>query len=154
MRKCRLISGRRDSPLTALTLAMAGLLAGVLPVAVSAQGSFDEVVEEARKAWLRHDYEALLVSSDTVRLQLPEIGRQQGVPPAHAARVLREYLGSAEEISFELRQIRMASDDHRYAQLERRYVVRRTTDERVEMVFLGFRRVEGRWRLREVRVTS
>ncbi len=151
-----MISGRRDLPFRALALAlpMAGILIGGAPTAVSGQRDLEEIVEAARTAWLRHDYDELLASSDTVRLQLPHIGRQQGVPPAHAARVLRDYLGSAEEISFELRQILSASEDHRYAQLERRFVVRRTTDERVELVFLGFRRVEGRWRLREVRVTS
>jgi hypothetical protein len=137
-----------------LALPLVGLLAGGAPIAASAQMNLEEIVELVRHAWLRHDYEALLASSDTVRLQFPEIGRQQGVPPAHAARVLREYLSSADEVSFELHQILTASEDHRYAQLVRKYVVKRTTDERVETVFLGFRRVEGRWRLREVRVTS
>ncbi len=137
-----------------LALPLAALLTGAAPTAVSAQMDLEEIVELVRKAWLRHDYEELLASSDTVRLQFPEIGRQQGVPPAHAARVLREYLSSADEVSFELHQIHTASEDHRYAQLVRKYVVRRTTDERVETVFLGFRRVAGRWRLREVRVTS
>ena len=137
-----------------LALPLAALLTGAAPTAVSAQLDLEEIVELVRKAWLRHDYEELLASSDTVRLQFPEIGRQQGVPPAHAARVLREYLSSADEVSFELHQILTASEDHRYAQLVRKYVVRRTTDERVETVFLGFRRVAGRWRLREVRVTS
>ncbi len=156
MRNCRSIAVRRGSLTRALALALplAGLLTSGAPVAVAAQMDLEEIVELVRKAWLRHDYEELLASSDTVRLQFPEIGRQQGVPPAHAARVLREYLSSADEVSFELHQILTVSEDHRYAQLVRKYVVRRTTDERVETVFLGFRRVEGRWRLREVRVTS
>ncbi|MCH6547286.1 MAG: hypothetical protein IH798_02465 [Gemmatimonadetes bacterium] len=156
MRNCRSITARRGSLPRALALALplAGLLTGGAPAAVSAQLDLEEIVELVRTAWLHHDYAELLASSDTVRLQFPEIGRQQGVPPAHAARVLREYLGSADEVSFELQQILTASEDHRYAQLVRKYVVRRTTDERVETVFLGFRRVEGRWRLREVRVTS
>ena len=156
MRNCRSITARLGSLQRALVLALplAALLTGAAPTAVSAQMDLEEIVELVRKAWLRHDYEELLASSDTVRLQFPEIGRQQGVPPAHAARVLREYLSSADEVSFELYQILTASEDHRYAQLVRKYVVRRTTDERVETVFLGFRRVEGRWRLREVRVTS
>ena len=75
--------------------------------------------------------------------------RRKGV-----TRITLQYLSSADEVSFELHQILTASEDHRYAQLVRKYVVRRTTDERAETVFLGFRRVEGRWRLREVRVTS
>ena len=156
MRNCRPIAARHGSLSRAFVLALplAGLLTGWAPAAASAQLELEEIVELVRTAWLRHDYEGLLASSDTVRLQFPEIGRQQGVPPAHAARVLREYLSSADEVSFELYQILTASENHRYAQLVRKYVVRRTTDERVETVFFGFRRVEGRWRLREVRVTS
>ncbi len=156
MRNRRSITAALGSLPRALVLALplAALLTGGAPTAVIAQLDLEEIVELVRTAWLRHDYEELLASSDTVRLQFPETGRQQGVPPAHVARVLREYLSSADEVSFELYQILTASEDHRYAQLVRKYVVRRTTDERVETVFLGFRRVEGRWRLREVRVTS
>ncbi len=120
---------------------------------VVGQTPLDRAVEAARVAWLEHDYEGLVASSDTVRLQLPEVGRTPAVPPAHAASVLEEYLYSANEIAFEVRQIRPASEDHAYAEITRRYVVRGTSDERVETVFLGFRRIDGRWRLREVRVT-
>jgi hypothetical protein len=67
--------------------------------------------------------------------------------------VLKEYLEPSDEKSLELHRILKASEDHAYAQLIRRYVVRGTSDERVETVFFGFRRVEGRWRLREVRVS-
>lgn len=124
-----------------------------LPAGAEAQSELAEVVEAARVAWLGHEYDELLASSDTVRLQLPGLGRHQGVPPAHAARVLKEYVASSDEVSLELRRMRSVAEDHAYAQLVRRYVVRGTTDERVETVFFGFRRLEGRWRLREVRVT-
>jgi hypothetical protein len=117
------------------------------------QTALDRAVEAARVAWLQHDYAGLVASSDTVRLQLPEVGRTPAVAPAHAASVLEEYLSSANEIAFEVRQVRPASEDHAYVEITRRYVVRGTSDERVETVFLGFRRIEGRWRLREVRVT-
>ena len=137
----------------AVILPMAGILQFGAPGPGWAQSELEASVEWGRTAWLSHDYEALFASSDTVRLQLPEIGRHQAVTPAHAARVLREYLSPADEISFELLRIREASEDHAYAQLARRYVVRGTIDERVETVFLGFRRVAGRWRLREVRIT-
>ncbi len=133
--------------------ALAALLMLFMVEGVAAQSPLQQAVEVARLAWLQHDFSGLVKSSDTVRLQLPEGGRAPSVRPAHAARVLEEYLRSANEIAFELRNIREASDDHAYAQLVRRYVVQRTSDERVETVFLGFRRVEGRWLLREVRIT-
>ena len=73
--------------------------------------------------------------------------------PTYAASVLEEYLSSTNEIAFEVRQIRPASEGHAYVEITRRYVVEGTSDVRVETVFFGFRRIEGRWRLREVRVT-
>ncbi len=136
-----------------MALALAGILQLGVPGSATGQMGLDEAVELARSTWLSHDYVRLFASSDTVRLQLPGIGRHQGLQPAHAARFLTEYLAAANEIEFGLKRIRTASEDHAYAQLIRRYVVRGTADERVETVFLGFRRVDGRWRLREVRVT-
>ncbi len=133
--------------------ALAAVLMLLVAEGVAAQSPLQQAVELARLAWLQHDFSGLVESSDTVRLQFPEGGRAPSVRPAHAARVLEEYLVSANEIAFELRNIRQASDDHAYAQLVRRYVVRRTSDERVETVFLGFRRVDGRWLLREIRIT-
>ncbi len=137
----------------ALALSLAGILQLGVPGSAAGQIGFEEAVELARSTWLRQDYVGLFASSDTVRLQLPGIGRHQSLQPAHAARFLKEYFYAANEIYFRLSKIRTASEDHAYAQLIRRYVVRGTTDERVETVFLGFRRVDGRWRLREVRVT-
>ncbi len=137
----------------ALALSLVGVLQLGVPGSATGQTGLDEAVELARSTWMSHDYVGLFASSDTVRLQLPGIGRHQGLQPAHAARFLKEYLAADNEIDFGLRTIRTASEDHAYAQLIRRYVVRGTTDERVETVFLGFRRVDGRWRLREVRVT-
>ena len=136
-----------------LALSLAGILQLGVPGSATGQMELEEAVELARSTWLSHDYMGLFASSDTVRLQLPGIGRHQGLQPAHAARFLKEYLAAANEMTFWLRRIRTASEDHAYAQITRRYVVRGTTDERVETVFLGFRRVDGRWRLREVRVT-
>jgi hypothetical protein len=136
-------------------LVVLGALGLLLHAAGPAAGQteLDRAVEAARVAWLQHDYEGLVASSDTVRLQLPEVGRTPAVLPAHAASVLEEYLSSTNEIAFEVRQIRPASEGHAYVEITRRYVVEGTSDVRVETVFLGFRRIEGRWRLREVRVT-
>ena len=43
--------------------------------------------------------------------------------------------------------------NHAYAEMVRVYAVLGTSDERVETVFLGFRRVDGDWGVREIRVT-
>ncbi len=126
-------------------------LAGPLPLA--AQSELISAVEDARAAWLEHDLTRLVVGSDTVRLHIPGVGRAPVVHPSQAARVLHGYLKTASEISLVLGGIREVSQDHAYAQLQRRYVVEGTSDERVETVFFGFRLVEDIWRLREVRIT-
>jgi hypothetical protein len=62
-------------------------------------------------------------------------------------------LSPTEEVSFELMNVRDLEDDHAYAEMKRVFVVKGTVEERAETVFLGFRRIDGVWRLREVRVT-
>jgi hypothetical protein len=118
-----------------------------------AQDALDLAVERARAAWSAHDVQALLATSDTVRLQIPDVAASNALRPGQAARLLERYLATAEERSFQLVELRRLADDHAYAEVARDYVVRGTDEDRREMVFLGFRRVDGVWRLREVRVT-
>jgi hypothetical protein len=72
--------------------------------------------------------------------------------PSQAARLLEEYLSAATERDLTLREVRYVQADHAYAEFSRRFAVRGTDDLREETIFLGFRRVDGSWRLREVRV--
>lgn len=137
------------------TRALVAVAALVWPGTVVAQGPtpLERAVDRAREAWLDHDLRGLVRHSDTVRLQLPGVGRSPSVRPSQAARVLGDYLRIAEEVTLRLRRIRAVSDDHAYAELVRIYVVQGTRDERVETIFLGFRRIDGIWGLREVRIT-
>lgn len=132
-------------------LALWGLV-GQGPALLQGQGSLERAVARAREMWMSHDMAGLLASSDTVRLQLPGVGRSVSLSPGQATRLLLRYVEGAEELSFELVGIRSASADHGYVEALRRYLVRGTRDEREETVFLGFRAVGGQWRLREVRV--
>jgi hypothetical protein len=59
----------------------------------------------------------------------------------------------AEERDFSLRDIKEVAAGHAYAELRRVYVVKGTSEQREETVFLGFRRIADTWRLREVRVS-
>lgn len=134
---------------------MAVLLAAGLARGVAAQeetGDLSAVVEQARLAWLAHSTRDLVARSDTVRLRLPGVAASAAARPAQAARLLDDYLSGAAEGEFVLRELRYVEDDHAYAEFTRRYAVRGTEDLRDETVFLGFRRVDGRWRLREVRI--
>ena len=134
-------------------MSVAALLVGLaVPGLAVAQGTLDSAAARARNGWLAHDIPALLAGSDTVRLQLPGVARSASLTPGQAARLLLRYVEGSEEVGFDLRPIRSVAPDHGYAEARRRYVVRGTTDEREETVFLGFRMVAGAWRLREVRV--
>jgi hypothetical protein len=136
-----------------------GLWAGILcthPFRLQAQEVPEDlaaIVANARSGWLTHDVQAVVQSADTLRLGFPGVANSAAMRPGHAARVLWEYLKPAKEIRLELRSIGAVTDDHRYAQMVRHYVVQGTSDERVETVYLGFHRIDGVWRLREIRVT-
>jgi hypothetical protein len=116
-----------------------------------AQASLETVVERARLAWTSHDARDMVARSDTIRLRIPGIGA--AVRAGQAARLLSDYLSDADEVELPLRELRYLDADHAYAEFERRFTVRGTTDLRVEALFLGFLRVDGEWRLQEVRVT-
>jgi hypothetical protein len=131
-------------------LAAVSLLAGAAPA--RAQTELEGAVELARAAWLEHDVGGLVARSDTVRLRLPT-AVSASLQPEQAARLLERYLEPAQERSFDLVDVRRMAEDHAYAEIARRYVVKGTEDELGETVFLGFRFLDGAWRLREVRVT-
>jgi hypothetical protein len=119
-----------------------------------AQEGLEQAAQRARAAWLRHDVEGLFAASDTVRLQLPGVTRSAALEPGQAARLLARYLGSAREVELEVMVLRLAAEDHGYAEALRRFVIAGTADERRETVFIGFRQVGGTWRVREVRVVQ
>ena len=112
-----------------------------------------EAVQVAQEAWLRHDVDALVSGSDTVRLHIPDLPPSASLRPGQASRLLDRYLSPTEEMSFVLLNVRELADDHAYAEVQRVFVVTGTVEEREETVFLGFRLIQGAWRLREVRVT-
>ncbi len=112
-----------------------------------------EAVQEAQAAWLLHDVESLVSGSDTVRLHIPDLPPSASLRPGQASRLLDRYLSQTEEVSFELSNVRELAEDHAYAEVQRIFVIRGTVEQREETVFLGFRRIQGIWSLREVRVT-
>lgn len=132
-----------------LAVALACTVQGV---AAQEAETLEAAVERARVAWLDHDARALTASSDTVRLRIPGVAANHAMRPAQAARLLEQYFEASEEEGFDLREIRSVGEGHAYAELERRYAVRGTDDRRAETIFLGFRQVDGQWRLREVRI--
>ncbi len=123
------------------------------PRTAAAQANLDRVVASAQAAWLAHKVSDLVSGSDTVRLRIPGIAPSASLKPGQAARLLEQYLKPTQELSFEESGRRELAEDHIYAEMQRVYVVKGTDEERTETVLLGFRRVDGKWLLREVRVT-
>jgi hypothetical protein len=70
---------------------------------------------------------------------------------AQAAELLRRHWRTAVERSLTVAAVREVEAGKGHVQLDRRYVVSGTSDERRETVFLGFRRAAGSWELVEVR---
>lgn len=148
-RDMKIVNGNRFLGAVLLSAVIA-----VQPAVLGAQkSSLTRAVERAQGAWLEHAVAILVASSDTVRLHIPGVVPSASLRPGQAARLLERYLKPAQERTFVLRDVRTLAPDHAYAEVERVYVVRGTTEEREETVFLGFRLVHGKWSLREVRVT-
>lgn len=127
-------------------------LAALIPSPLAAQATLEEAAGRARELWLAHDVAGLVAGSDTVQLQLPGVSLFAALAPGQAARLLDRYLEAVREIGFVLQGVRAGGPDHGYAEGRRRYVVRGTSEEREETVYLEFRLSGGTWRLRAVRI--
>ena len=116
-----------------------------------AQGSLAEAAERVRQAWLAHDVQAVVGQSPSVVLQIPGADPSAPVDRAQAIELLRRHLRAGVERSTRVRAVREVEPGRGYAELERRYVVAGTTDERRETIFLGFRKPDVDWVLTELR---
>ena len=137
-----------------------GLWLLVVPSVLAAQGGGGEggvgtlsaAARAARQAWLRHDTQGLVAQSPSLVLRIPGADPSSPLGAAQAAELLRRYLRLVEERSLEVREIKeVEGGQEAFVELDRRYRVTGTTDERRETLFLGFRRWSGRWVLTELR---
>ncbi len=146
-------SSRGRTSLRLLTMSCFAILSAASPLFGQSEDPLRQAVRAAQESWMAHDVDLLVAGSDTVRLHIPGIAPSASLRPGQASRLLDRYLRPTEEVSFELINVRNLAEDHAYAEVQRRYVVRGTTEEREETVFLGFRMIDSVWSLREVRVT-
>ena len=133
------------------TLWVMGLSLAAAPLA--AQGSLAQAAEAARVAWLAHDPQSLVGQSASVVLQIPGADPSSPLARAQAVELLRRHLRTASERSLAVTSLREVEPGKGFVELDRRYVVPGTADERREAVFLGFRRAGNRWVLSELRTT-
>ncbi len=116
-----------------------------------AQGSLAEVAERVRQAWLVHDVQAVVGQSSSVVLQIPGADPSAPVDRAQAIELLRRHLRAGAERGLRVSAVREVEPGRGYAELDRRYVVAGTSDERRETIFLGFRKPGQEWMLSELR---
>ena len=116
-----------------------------------AQGSLAEVAERVRHAWLVHDVQAVVGQSSSVVLQIPGADPSAPVDRAQAIELLRRHLRAGAERGLRVSAVREVEPGRGYAELDRRYVVAGTSDERRETIFLGFRKPGQEWMLTELR---
>ena len=116
-----------------------------------AQGSLAEVAERVRQAWLVHDVQGVVGQSSSVVLQIPGADPSAPVDRAQAIELLRRHLRAGAERGLRVSAVREVEPGRGYAELDRRYVVAGTSDERRETIFLGFRKPGREWRLSELR---
>lgn len=128
-----------------------GCAALLVPVAARAQATLPAAAEQAQRAWLAHDPQALVGQSSSLVLQIPGADPSSPLGRAQAVELLRRYLRPAEERGLDVTAIREVEPGKGFVELTRRYVVGGTAELRHETLFLGFRRVNGEWRLAELR---
>jgi len=130
----------------ALLMASGGVVA-----AAGAQDSLARAAERVRRAWLAHDVQAIVGQSPKVVLQIPGADASAPLERAQAAELLRRHLQRVVERTLAVGTVREVEPGHGYVELERRYVVAGTSDERRETIFLRFRKPGVDWLLTELR---
>jgi hypothetical protein len=114
-------------------------------------GTLEAAAHAARDAWMAHDVAALVGGSSGIILQIAGAAPSSPVGRAQAEELLRRHLATGTEVAVTIVTVREVEPARGFVELERRYVVRGTTDARRETVVLGFRRSGERWVLSEVR---
>lgn len=131
---------------TALVMASGGVAA-----TAASQASLARAADAVRRAWLVHDVQAIVGQSPRVVLQIPGADPSAPLERAQAAELLRRHLQSVVERALAVGAVREVEPGHGYVELERRYVVSGTSDERRETIYLRFRKPGSRWLLTDLR---
>jgi hypothetical protein len=126
---------------------------GVLtPVrAAAGQSTLSEAAARAKQAVSAHDAPALVGKSSNVVLQIPGADASSPLGRSQAIELLRRYLRPAQERGLDVTAIREVEPGKGFIELTRRYVVSGTSELRHETLYLGYRLLDGEWRLVELR---
>jgi len=132
-------------------IAVALVVSPVVTGSGQAPGSLAEAAERVRQAWLAHNVQAVVGQSASVVLQIPGADPSAAVDRAQAIELLRRHLRAGAERGLRVSAVREVEPGRGYVELDRRYVVAGTSDERRETIFLGFRKPGQEWMLAELR---
>ena len=132
-------------------IAMALAVSPVVTGEGLAQGSLADAGERVRQGWLAHNVQAVMGQSASLVLQIPGADPSAAVDRAQAMELLRRHLRAGVERALSVSAVRKVEPGRGYAELDRRYVVAGTSDERRETIFLGFRKLGREWLLAELR---
>ena len=122
-----------------------------LALVLQGGGSLSDAAERAKRSIMAHDAQALVGQSSNVVLQIPGADPSSPLGKAQAIELLRRYLRPAEERGLDVTAIRVVERGKGFIEITRRYVVSGTTELRHETLYLGYRLVDGEWRLAELR---
>ena len=115
------------------------------------QATLSDAAARAQRALSGHDAQALVGQSSSLVLQIPGADPSSPLGRPQAIELLRRYLRPAEERGLDVTTIREVEPGKGFIELTRRYVVSGTTELRHETLYLGYRLLDGVWRLVELR---
>lgn len=117
-------------------------------------GNLRDAAERARRAWVAHNPSALVAESPRLLVQLPGAEPSVALGPEQAAALLNDFQASSQEVETLVRAAREVGPNRGYVKLERKYRVAGTQNVRVQVLLLGYRRLESGWTLVEFRVVG
>lgn len=114
------------------------------------------VAEQVRRSWAGQRADAVIGQAAGVLLQLPGQRASAGVGRDQAVRLLSGVFRRTVEVETRVVSSREVGPGQGYVELERRYRLSGTNEERTQRVLLAFRRGSdgGRWGLVELRVVE
>jgi hypothetical protein len=131
----------------------------VLPPAVAGPSApvqqMDSLLSAARRAaraWRLHEFVALVTGSPGVMVRLGGTEPSAPLRLAQAAQTLQTFARGSVELEVEVLAVRPVDDGRAYAEVQRTFVMPGTTARRSQTLYLGLRKVEGVWRVVEVRL--
>jgi hypothetical protein len=108
--------------------------------------------QRVARAWRSHDFTDLVAGSPGVMVRLGGAEPSAPLRPAQAAQTLQAFAGGAEELEVEVLAVRPVDAGRAYAEIQRTFTVRGTASRGVETLYVGLRRVQGVFRVVEVRL--